>query len=69
MADSEAKWYIRHTYSGYENKVATDITKVVENRNLQNLISDVAVPTTKKTVTKDKLPEAQGQLKALTSTL
>ena len=53
MADSEAKWYILHTYSGYENKVATDIMKVVENRNLQNLISDVAVPTTKKTVTKD----------------
>ena len=53
MADSEAKWYILHTYSGYENKVATDIMNVVENRNLQNLISDVAVPTTKKTVTKD----------------
>ncbi|MGN1422595.1 MAG: transcription termination/antitermination protein NusG [Oscillospiraceae bacterium] len=53
MADSEAKWYILHTYSGYENKVAADIMKVVENRNLQHLIEDVAVPTVKKTVTND----------------
>ena len=45
MADQEAKWYIIHTYSGYENKVAADIMKLVENRNLQNLIEDVYVPT------------------------
>lgn len=42
---SEAKWYILHTYSGYENKVANDIKTVVENRNLTNLIEDVMVPT------------------------
>ena len=40
MADTEAKWYILHTYSGYENKVASDIRKVVENRGLQNLIDE-----------------------------
>ena len=40
MADTEAKWYILHTYSGYENKVANDIMKVVENRNLQNIIEE-----------------------------
>ena len=40
MADTEAKWYILHTYSGYENKVASDIMKVVENRGLQNLIEE-----------------------------
>lgn len=44
MADTEAKWYILHTYSGYENKVASDIMKVVENRNLQNLIEEVYLP-------------------------
>ena len=44
MADTEAKWYILHTYSGYENKVANDIMKVVENRNLQDQIFDVLVP-------------------------
>ena len=31
MADSEAKWYILHTYSGYENKVKTDLEKTVKN--------------------------------------
>ncbi|MDD2955282.1 MAG: transcription termination/antitermination protein NusG [Oscillospiraceae bacterium] len=41
----EAKWYVVHTYSGYENKVATDIEKVVENRKLHDLISEVRVPT------------------------
>ncbi len=42
---SDAKWYILHTYSGYENKVANDIKTVVENRNLTNLIEEVMVPT------------------------
>lgn len=42
---SEAKWYILHTFSGYENKVANDIIKLVENRNLHNLIEEVMVPT------------------------
>ena len=41
---SEAKWYILHTYSGYENKVANDIRTLAENRNLQHLIEDVMVP-------------------------
>ncbi|MCL2087607.1 MAG: transcription termination/antitermination protein NusG [Oscillospiraceae bacterium] len=42
---SEAKWYILHTYSGYENKVANDITTVVENRGLGDVIEQVMVPT------------------------
>lgn len=41
----EAKWYVIHTYSGYENKVAQTIEKVVENRKLQELIPEVRVPT------------------------
>lgn len=53
MADSEAKWYILHTYSGYENKVAADITKLVENRNLKNLIEEAIVPTVTRTVEKE----------------
>ena len=39
-----AKWYVVHTYSGYENKVAATIQKSVENRGLQDLILDVRVP-------------------------
>ncbi len=41
----EAKWYVAHTYSGYENKVMANIEKSVENRGMQDLILDVKVPT------------------------
>ncbi len=41
---SEAKWYVAHTYSGYENKVKLDIEKTVENRGLQDQIFEVSVP-------------------------
>ena len=41
----EAKWYIVHTYSGYENKVASNLEKTVENRGLRDLIQEVFVPT------------------------
>ena len=40
-----SKWYVVHTYSGYENKVKDDIEKVVENRKMQDQILDVRVPT------------------------
>ena len=46
MADfEEAKWYVVHTYSGYENKVMTDLEKMVENRGMQDLIQDIMIPT------------------------
>ena len=41
----QANWYVAQTYSGYENKVATDLMTMVENRHLQDLICDVKVPT------------------------
>ena len=44
MSD-EAKWYVIHTYSGYENKVASTLQTTVENRGLQDMIPDVRVPT------------------------
>ena len=40
----EAKWYVLHTYSGYENTVATTIMKHVDNRNLHDLIHEVTIP-------------------------
>ena len=40
-----AKWYVVHTYSGYEKKVAATIEKTVENRRLQDVILEVSVPT------------------------
>ena len=44
MADTEAHWYVAHTYSGYENKLKMDIEKTIENRNLQDQIFEVSVP-------------------------
>ena len=43
----EAKWYVIHTYSGYENKVSHSIENMVENHNLQDLILEVKVPMEK----------------------
>ncbi|MDP4117876.1 MAG: transcription termination/antitermination protein NusG [Bacillota bacterium] len=40
----QAKWYVIHTYSGYEKKVETNIWKLIENRNLQDVIFDIRVP-------------------------
>ncbi len=53
MADQEAKWYVVHTYSGYENKVASNLITTVQNRNLQDLIKEVKVPTEVVTEIKD----------------
>src|ERR1035437_9512793 len=39
-----ARWYVVHTYSGYENKVKANIEKTIENRNLEELILNVEVP-------------------------
>ena len=52
MAD-EAKWYVVHTYSGYENKVADSIVNAVENRQLHDLIHEVKIPVEKVTEIKD----------------
>ena len=52
MSD-EAKWYVIHTYSGYENKVASTLQTTVENRGLQDMIPDVKVPTEIVTEIKD----------------
>lgn len=42
---AEANWYVVHTYSGYENKVKTNIEQSIENRKLQDQILEVSVPT------------------------
>ena len=41
---SETKWYVVHTYSGYENKVKANIEKTIENRHLEDQILEVRVP-------------------------
>ncbi|GFI62234.1 transcription termination/antitermination protein NusG [Clostridiales bacterium] len=42
--EGESRWYVVHTYSGYENKVKANIEKIVENRNMQDQIHEVSVP-------------------------
>ena len=50
---ANSKWYVVHTYSGYENKVATNIEKVVENRKMHDQILEVKIPTEIVTEIKD----------------
>ncbi|MBQ7463825.1 MAG: transcription termination/antitermination factor NusG [Lachnospiraceae bacterium] len=53
MADKEAHWYVAHTYSGYEKKVKANIEMAIENRNMQDRILEVRVPTQTVIETKD----------------
>ncbi|OLS02156.1 transcription termination/antitermination protein NusG [Tissierella creatinophila] len=49
----DAKWYVVHTYSGYENKVSANLEKMVENRGMSEEILEIAVPTEEYTDTKN----------------
>ena len=42
--EEKARWYVVHTYSGYENKVKVNLEKAIENRNLGHLLQGVEVP-------------------------
>jgi transcription termination/antitermination protein NusG len=42
--EEKGRWYVAHTYSGYENKVKANIEKLVENRHMQDVIFEVSVP-------------------------
>ena len=48
------RWYVAHTYTGYENKVKVSIEKIVENRGLGHLIYEVQVPVLTDVVVNDK---------------
>jgi len=45
LRDGIARWYVVHTRTGYENKVKTDLEKTVENRNMQDRILEIKIPT------------------------
>jgi transcriptional antiterminator NusG len=54
MAETqEARWYVVHTYSGYENKVKANLDKIIENRGLQDQIIEVIVPMEEQIEIKD----------------
>jgi len=49
----EPRWYVVHTYSGYENKVKTDLEKTIKNRELDNYFFDIVVPMEEQIEIKD----------------
>ena len=62
---AKAKWYVVHTYSGYENKVKANIEKTIENRGIEDAILDIQIPMEevvemkddeKRVVTRKKFP-------------
>ena len=61
------RWYVAHTYTGYENKVKLSIEKIVENRGLGHLIYDVRVPVITEVVVNDKGEEKIVETKLLPS--
>ena len=66
MSDS-AQWYVVHTYSGYENKVAADLEKIIENRKLGDKIFDIRVPTEKVVEKNEKGVEKEYERKTFPS--
>ena len=56
MAET-AKWYVVHTYSGYENTVMATIEKTVETRQLQDIIQQVSIPMETVTEVTEKGPK------------
>ncbi len=53
QVDNEPKWYVVHTYSGYENKVKTDLEKTIKNRELEDFFFDIVVPMEEQIEIKD----------------
>ncbi len=51
--DLEPRWYVVHTYSGYENKVKTDLEKTVKNRELEDFFFEIVVPMEEQIEIKD----------------
>ena len=49
----EPNWYVVHTYSGYENKVKTDLEKTIKNRELEDYFFDIVVPMEEQIEIKD----------------
>ncbi len=57
--EPKPKWYVIHTYSGYENSVESDLRNMVENNNLQDFIFDIKVPV------EDEIVEKNGKKKVV----
>ena len=60
------RWYVAHTYAGYENKVKASLEKIVENRGLGNLIYDIRIPV-ETVIEKDGDAEKEVEVKVFPS--
>ncbi len=64
VSAEKARWYIVHTYSGYENKVLTTLKQKVENMGLQDQFADVVVPVEKiREIVKKRVKGKDGKFK------
>ena len=59
----QAKWYVLHTYSGYENMVKDSLEKLVENNSLEDYITDIQI------LTEQTIEEKNGKRKVVTRKL
>ena len=57
--NEQPKWYVIHTYSGYENSVETDLRNMIENNNLHDYIFDIKIPV------EEDLVERNGKKKVI----
>ena len=64
---AEAKWYVVHTYSGYENKVKANLEKTIENNNLHHMFFDIRVPMEEVVEVKDNNEQKSSMRKLLPS--
>ena len=61
------RWYVAHTYSGYENKVKSSIERIVENRGLGDMIFDIQIPVEIVRTVNDKGVEKETEVKIFPS--
>ena len=60
--DMNPRWYVVHTYSGYENKVKTDLEKTIKNRELEEYFFDIIVPMEEQIEIKDGKKKTTAQV-------
>ena len=62
MAIEDARWYVIHTYSGYEAMVKDSLEKLIENNNLQENIFEIQIPTEETLEEKEEITKEEFQI-------
>ena len=61
----EPRWYVVHTYSGYENKVKTDLEKTIKNRELEEFFFNIVVPMEEQVEIKEEQAKMKSDIEIL----